>query len=192
MARTLERMKGRRDGGLFVPIPLDVLTSENFRTLSPSATKLLLALMSQLRMSKGGPKNNGDLSAAFSNLKAYGFGSPVTVTRARRQLVDRGFIFETRKGFFPSTCTLFAITFFSLNDCNGKLDVTPQAFPRAAWRLWKATTNGAALNTESDARAANTNTESDARAKATARTKTESVFVGRYCREPQLHNVYTF
>jgi len=78
------QVKGRRDARLFV-IPCAVLTSENFRTLTPRALKLLVALLPQLRMARGGPANNGDISAPFSTMKAHGFRSPITLTHARRE-----------------------------------------------------------------------------------------------------------
>lgn len=136
MARSLAKAKGRRDGGLFVPLPCPVLVA--LRTLSPHASKLLLAFLSQLTMSKYGALNNGDLSASLKDMQKWGIRSPDTLNKCKKELLDRGLICETRKGAFPNKCSLYALTFYGLNDCEGKhLEITQQSFPRGAWRLWE-------------------------------------------------------
>lgn len=65
----LEKAKGRRESGLFVPLPVCVFESPNFRTLSSSALKLFMTLLGQLEMGKGGPRNNGNLCASHTVVK---------------------------------------------------------------------------------------------------------------------------
>jgi len=44
-------------------------------------------------------------------------------------------IVETRKGWRPNRASLYALTFFALNYCAGKLDFAPAGFPYGAWKL---------------------------------------------------------
>ena len=105
--------------------------------LTPKAIKLLIDLCWQLRLKKGGPINNGDLTCAYRVLKERGWRSKDTITKARDELLYYGFIQVTRKGSMYGGCNkpiLFALTFFAVNDCNGKLDIKPTAAPTNLWR----------------------------------------------------------
>jgi hypothetical protein len=61
IARTRERIKGRKEGGRFMLIPYVVLDSPDVLGLSAIAFKLLMMMFKQFN---GG--NNGDFSAPFS------------------------------------------------------------------------------------------------------------------------------
>lgn len=65
MAFKRQRVKGRREGGAFFPVPSSVLMHPNCKALSGRASKLLLDLASQVRFGKDGPTNNGDLTVAW-------------------------------------------------------------------------------------------------------------------------------
>jgi hypothetical protein len=120
----------KRDGGGHVAIPFAVLNGAAYLGLNSHARMLLFDLAAQYR-----GNNNGDLCAAFNPLKARGWKSEETLNNAKRSLLEAGLIFETRKGGFPNKCALFALTWYALDDCGGKLDITAQSFPRGAYKL---------------------------------------------------------
>ena len=64
------RQTGRQTTGTFIRFPTELLSHENFRTLSPRATKYVVDLASQYN-----GRNNGDLSAPLSQMKDRGWNS---------------------------------------------------------------------------------------------------------------------
>lgn len=120
----------KRDGGRFLALPWDVLESRAYLVLSPYAVKLLIDLAAQYR-----GNNNGDLGMAWKIMRPRGWRSEETLHKAKRELLKAGLIFETRKGARPNKASLYGLTFFDLDYCKGKLDITAQGFPRGAWRL---------------------------------------------------------
>lgn len=122
--------RSKRDGGPFVAIPLSVLDSAAFREASPHAKALLMDLVAQLR-----PANNGDLSACWRFMRTRGWKSQTTLLKAKRELIERHLIIETRKGARPNKASLYAVTWRALDDCAGKLDIKAKDFPRGAYRL---------------------------------------------------------
>lgn len=134
MSRSKERKwkseRDKRDGGGFVAIPLSVLDSVAFRQATPHAKALLTDLVAQLRAD-----NNGDLAACWRFMKDRGWQSQTTLLKAKRELIDRGLIVETRMGARPNKASLYAVTWRALDNCAGKLEISPQSFPRGAYRL---------------------------------------------------------
>lgn len=124
MAQTRQKAKGRREDGAFVALPCRVLDSENFKKLTGKGLKLLLDLCSQLRFKRGGAINNGDLTAAMTILCDRGWNSNESLDYAIKELLHYGFISVTRKGY-KKVCSLYAVTWLAIDDCNGKLDVKP-------------------------------------------------------------------
>ena len=122
--------RDKRDGGGFVAIPLTVLNSVAFRQASPHAKALLMDLVAQLRA-----ENNGDLAACWRFMKDRGWQSQTTLLKAKRELIDRGLIVETRMGARPNKASLYAVTWRALDHCDGKLEIGSQSFPRGAYRL---------------------------------------------------------
>lgn len=61
-----------------------------------------------------------------------------TLYKARDELVEKGLIEQTRQGG-KHRCNLYAITWESIDDCKGKLDV---AATRVASGAWKTMHNG--------------------------------------------------
>jgi hypothetical protein len=114
MARN--RHKGNRIGEAFVALPYSVLNSPLFVALSPHAVKLLLDVAAQYR-----GDNNGDLSIAWKIMQPRGWRSEATLHKVKRELLEAGFLFETRKGHRPNTCSLFALTWRTL-DASDKFD----------------------------------------------------------------------
>jgi DNA-binding MarR family transcriptional regulator len=121
-----QRAKGRSEGGSFLAIPHEVMDSPNFRALSGSAIRLLLELGRQYR-----GYNNGDLCATWKS--ARGWKSRDTITRALDELQRRGMIEKTRQGGMHR-CSLYALTWHSIDECRGKLDVPSTRVASALWR----------------------------------------------------------
>ena len=110
-------VKGRQTTGSFLRLPHHVLQHETFKTLSTRATKLLIDIAAQYRGS-----NNGDLSATLSLMRDRGWNSSDQLFKARKELVSRGIIKVTRQGAL-NKASLFALTWFPIDDCDGKLDI---------------------------------------------------------------------
>lgn len=100
----------------FVGIVRSVFDSPAFIALSPFACKLLLDLVGQYR-----GDNNGNLTVAWSILGKRGWRSRTTLWRSKKELIDAGFVYITRKGRMPNTCELLALTWFPL-DVSKKFD----------------------------------------------------------------------
>lgn len=89
--------RDKRDSGGFVAIPLAVLQSVALSQASAHAKALFLDLCAQLRAD-----NNGDLSACWRFMQPRGWASQHTLQKAKKELVERGLIVETRKGARPN------------------------------------------------------------------------------------------
>ena len=141
MPRTKIKSKSRRESGIFIPLPIHVLDSKNYIMLSAKAVKLLIDLCSQLRFQgSDGTKNNGDLCAAFSVMKERGWNSHESLEFAIKELLHYGFIKITRYGG-RRKCHLYAITWWAIDECNGKLDIPQTNVPSSEWKMetpkWK-------------------------------------------------------
>lgn len=97
-----------------------LLDSNDFRSLNGSALKLLIALGRQYN-----GYNNGDLCAAMSMMKEWGFNSNQTLTRARKELLAKDLIIQTKQGGLGIGPSLYALTWQPIDECNGKLDSAP-------------------------------------------------------------------
>lgn len=128
MVYKLERTKGRGSYKPFFRIPIDVLESPEYAGLSGIAIKLLMDLGSQYR-----GYNNGDFGIWWRLMKKKGWKSKDTLYRAVRELESAGFILRTRQGGM-NRANLFAITWFEINECGGKLDVRPTKVASNTWR----------------------------------------------------------
>ena len=89
-------------------------------------------LLDQLYMQYNG-KNNGDFSCAWSVMKKKGWNSKTTLFKAKQGLLTKGWIEETRKGY-TGVCSLYAVTFLKIDDCNGKLDIKTTNVPSMKYR----------------------------------------------------------
>lgn len=128
MARTLLRSKGRRGVQGYSQLIHAYFQSPEYAELSARAVKLLIDLYCQYRGS-----NNGDLCAARSVLQKHGWRSGDGLTKARKELLDKGWLMVTRKGGI-NRADLYAITFMPIDACGGKLDVKATT---TAPHLWK-------------------------------------------------------
>jgi hypothetical protein len=120
----------------FYWIPRQVHRSADFRELSPYALKLLVSLACQFN-----GFNNGDLTAAWTVMsKQHGFKSEATLDRCKKELLAANLIYLTRQGGL-GRCSLYALTWMPIDDCNGKLDSQPTEMPiRREWHQEKVTT----------------------------------------------------
>jgi len=122
------RSKGRAQHS-FLALPHYILRSPEFGRLKPAAVKLLLELAANYNGA-----NNGDLSAAFSQLRARGWKSSDTLSKALKALRKDGWIICTREGG-KNRCSLYAVTWWPVDACQGKwLEVAPEKAPSHAWK----------------------------------------------------------
>jgi hypothetical protein len=124
--------KQRRKAGGFVAMPYAVIRSPQFVRLSPYGVKLLCDMLAQLR-----GQNNGDLCASWTLMKLRGWRSKDTLSKSIQELRKGGWIETTRQGG-RHKATLYAVSFFAIEYCNGKLDVSPTGSPSGAWRKEEA------------------------------------------------------
>ena len=122
------RIKGRQTTKSFVMFPHDVMEHETFKLLSPRATKLLMDIASQYR-----GNNNGDLCAPFKLMKKRGWNSSDQLNRAKKELVSSGLVMVSRRGGL-NKASLYALTWFSIDECNGKLDIRPTIVAPNNWK----------------------------------------------------------
>lgn len=126
--RNRSKITGRRESGTFLALPTNILKSPQYAALSAQAVKLLVDIGAQYRGS-----NNGDLCATWKVMHGLGWKSRNTLGYAKSELLRAGFIEITRGGGlrFP---TLYALTWRSVDECGGKLQV---ASSHVASNLWK-------------------------------------------------------
>ena len=118
----------RTEKGGYVAIPHCVIRSHGYANLSAYAVKLVNELLSQYYGS-----NNGDLQATFSLLKNRGWKSKGTLNKAIKELVASGFVEVSRQGG-RNKCSLYAMSFYAIDECNGKLDIQATTKPTSLWR----------------------------------------------------------
>jgi len=131
------RAKGRQTTGRFLRLPAAVFEHPAFKTLSPRATKLFVDIGTQYR-----GYNNGDLAATLKMMRERGWNSSDQLFKARRELEERGLILVTRQGGL-NRCSLYALTCFEIDECNGKLDVSPTKVAPNNFRKWSVPKCGA-------------------------------------------------
>ena len=137
MARTRAKAKGRSDSGSYFQLPHKLLKCEDFTSLSGSALKVLLHLASQFN-----GKNNGDLSATLTDVRAKGVRSSSTLAAAIVELQQRNLIICTRTGRFMrpgGRCALYGLMWLEIHDCPGKdLEHPPTVVPLRGLSLERA------------------------------------------------------
>lgn len=89
-------------------------------------------VLMELHMQYNG-SNNGDLSATRSMAKDWGVSSPNILQKALTDLLNGGWIIQTRSSVFSrhgSRCALYALSWYSIDDCPGKeLEISPTRTP---------------------------------------------------------------
>ena len=123
------RLTGRQTTNSFLSLPHHVLNHENFRCLSPRATKLVIDIAAQYR-----GKNNGDLCAPLSLMRKRGWTSSDQLNKAKKELVEKDVIRVSRKGGL-NKCNLYALTWFPIDECGGKLDIASTTTAPGRWKI---------------------------------------------------------
>jgi hypothetical protein len=126
------KLTGKGSGASFVQVPHRLLNEKKYCELSPIAVKLLFDLYAEYRGS-----NNGDFSIAWRLMQPRGWKSKQTLYKARNQLLEKGFLVQTRFGG-RNYCSLYAVTWQAIDECNGKLEIPPT---RVAPGTWKSESN---------------------------------------------------
>ena len=103
-----------RDAGGFVALPWSVLDCPAYAALSHPARALLFELARQFVRD-----NNGRLLASAAYLAKRGWKSADVITRAKRDLIEAGFIHETVKGHRPNKASWYAVTWRVLDKMPG-------------------------------------------------------------------------
>lgn len=118
-----------RDGGGFAAIPWSVLDCPAYARLSHPARSLLMEIARQFVRD-----NNGRLLASAAYLSKRGWKSADVITRAKRELIEAGFIHETVKGHRPNKASWYAITWQTLDRLQGYDHGSAESFERGAYR----------------------------------------------------------
>ena len=134
MARGNKRFKEnaqKRGEGPFISIRIEVFRSEAWAKTSVQGKCLIIDLVAQYR-----GNNNGDLCMAWSVMKERGWKSKDTLGRAKKELLEKKWILVTRKGG-RKIPDLLALTFWAIDECNGKLDphIHPRNKPLDTWKV---------------------------------------------------------
>lgn len=123
------RTDSGRDSGGFVALPWAVLDCPAYARLSMHARALLLEVARQYVRD-----NNGRLLLSRDYMAKRGWKSSDMLTKAKRELLDAGFIFETVKGHRPSKASWYAVTWQTLDRHPGYDAGAVQCFKRSAYR----------------------------------------------------------
>ena len=118
-----------RDPGGFVAVPWSVLDCPAYGRLSHPARSLLLELARQFVRD-----NNGRLLASAAYLSKRGWKSADVITRAKRELLAAGFIFETVMGHRPNKASWYAVTWRMLDKLPGYDAGATELFKRGAYQ----------------------------------------------------------
>jgi len=105
---------GGRDGGGFVALPWTVLDCPAYGLLSHPARSLLIEIARQWVID-----NNGRLLASGKYLSKRGWRSADVIHRAKKELIEGGFIYETVKGHRPNKASWYALTWQNLDKLPG-------------------------------------------------------------------------
>lgn len=100
---------GRVPGG-FIALPWSVVDSPAYGRLSMHARSLLVEIARQYVRD-----NNGRLLASRAYMAKRGWTSSDMLTKAKRELLEGGFICETVKGCRPNKASWYAITWQTLD-----------------------------------------------------------------------------
>ncbi len=118
-----------RDSGGFMALPWSVVDCPAYAALSHPARSLLLEIARQFVRD-----NNGRLLASAAYLSKRGWKSSDVIARAKRELIEAGFIFETVKGHRPNKASWYAVTWQTLDRLTGYDPGAASAFERGAYR----------------------------------------------------------
>jgi hypothetical protein len=127
--------KARVSGG-FVALPWAVLDCAAYADLSHPAKALLVDIARQYVRD-----NNGRLLASAAHLAKRGWRSVDVITRAKRELIDAGFVHETVKGHRPNKASWYAVTWYLLDPHPGYDPGAAATFERGRYERQGAAKN---------------------------------------------------
>jgi hypothetical protein len=128
MARQRDKATGRRETGTYSAMPHAVLNAPEWCKLDGWTVKFIMDLLASYR-----GYNNGDLALTWRQASVRGWRSPGTLAKAKRNAINSGFVIASRQGG-RNRCSLYAVSFFAIDECNGKLDIRSTNAPPATWR----------------------------------------------------------
>jgi hypothetical protein len=117
-----------RDPGGFIAMPWSVLDCPAYSRLSHPAKALLFEVARQFVKD-----NNGRLLISRAYMAKRGWKSSDTITNAKRQLLDGGFIYETVMGHRPNKASWYAVTWLGLDKLPGYDAGACEGFKRSAY-----------------------------------------------------------
>lgn len=117
-----------RDAGGFVALPWAVLDCPAYAHLSHPARALLMEIARQFVKD-----NNGRLLVSGAYLRTRAWKSADVITRAKRELIAAGFIFETVMGQRPNKASWYAVTWQRLDKLKGYDPGALESFRRGAY-----------------------------------------------------------
>lgn len=130
MAKHYSGAKGRgTKSPPFVQLFHHLIDSENYRSLSPRAVKLLVDVLRFYNR-----RNNGDIAITPSLMKPMGWTSNDQLGKAIIELEHYGFLKKSRQGG-RHLCNLYALTFYAVDECDGKHELPPSSTPTNEWRV---------------------------------------------------------
>ncbi|WP_304913221.1 hypothetical protein [Hydrogenophaga sp.] len=118
-----------RDPGGFTALPWSVLDCPAYRRLSMHARALLLEVARQFVRD-----NNGRLLLSRAYMEGRGWKSSDMLSKAKRELLEGGFIHETVKGHRPNKASWYAITWQTLDRHPGYDAGAVETFRRGAYQ----------------------------------------------------------
>lgn len=135
MAASYSKSKGRSSNSRYFLLDHNLLDSPDFLKVSSSAKVALLALCRQYN-----GRNNGDLSLTNSRAKDWKLVSKSTLSKALRELESANLIVRSRdprkdRNNPHGQCSLYALTWLKIDECNGKHDLAPTVAPLRALSL---------------------------------------------------------
>lgn len=118
-----------RDSGGFIALPWSVLDCAGYSRLSMHARALLLEVARQFVRD-----NNGRLLLSRAFMEKRGWKSSDMLMKAKKELLEGGFIFETVKGQRPNKASWYAVTWQALDRIPGYDPGATECFRRGAYR----------------------------------------------------------
>ena len=118
-----------RDSGGFIALPWSVLDCHSYAALSHPAKALLLEVARQFVRD-----NNGRMLLSRVYMAARGWKSADVIDRAKRELLESGFIFQTVMGHRPNKASWFAVTWRALDKLPGYDPGAEKCFERGAYQ----------------------------------------------------------
>lgn len=109
-------------------LPWSVIDSKAYERLSVHARALLIEVARQFVRD-----NNGRLLLSRAFMETRGWKSSDMLTKAKRELLEGGFIFETVKGHRPNRASWYAVTWQTLDRHPGYDPGAVELFRRSAY-----------------------------------------------------------